>query len=235
MPYRLPTLIHNIATSDTPLEVLNALNEHAGLRLHSVYMHSVQSGGAHTREILYHDSVSMAFRQQHAAALREYGVSRVSHLARTSKLPLTTTEMRQLIRPVGRDRWLFDLMRDHRIRDAFLVHHANGTVGYWSDRILDGNKLRDEVRMTLEAGASVAIHRLNQLMMPRKKVRSVELAPSELAVLEHLSRGLRVGAIAKHMEISERTVRDYLRRAQKKLNAVTPTEAAVIAVRRRLI
>jgi DNA-binding CsgD family transcriptional regulator len=37
------------------------------------------------------------------------------------------------------------------------------------------------------------------------------------------------------MELSEHTVRVYLRRAMKKLNAVTQTEAAVIAVRRPLL
>jgi len=37
------------------------------------------------------------------------------------------------------------------------------------------------------------------------------------------------------MELSEHTVRVYLRRAMRKLNAVTQTQAAVIAVRQRLI
>ena len=61
------------------------------------------------------------------------------------------------------------------------------------------------------------------------------LSPRELAVLEHLSSGLRVPAIAMQLELSEHTVRIYLRRAQKKFGAVTPTQATVIAVRRRLI
>jgi len=61
------------------------------------------------------------------------------------------------------------------------------------------------------------------------------LSPRELAVLEHLSRGLRVPAIAKRMGLSAHTVRIYLRRAQKKLSAATPTQATVIAVRRKLI
>jgi len=56
-----------------------------------------------------------------------------------------------------------------------------------------------------------------------------------LAALLHLSRGLRLAAIAQQMELSEHTMRVYLQRAMKKLNAVTPLEAAVIAVRRRLI
>jgi len=62
-----------------------------------------------------------------------------------------------------------------------------------------------------------------------------QLSPRELAVLEHLSRGLRVPAIAKRMGLSAHTVRIYLRRARKKLSAATPTQATVIAVRRKLI
>ena len=61
------------------------------------------------------------------------------------------------------------------------------------------------------------------------------LSPRELTVLEHLSRGLRVPATAERMGLSEHTVRIYLRRAQRKLGAATPTQATVIAVRRKLI
>jgi DNA-binding NarL/FixJ family response regulator len=95
--------------------------------------------------------------------------------------------------------------------------------------------LRPEARLTLSLGAAAAVHRLNQLMKPRKKVCDVRLSPRESAALEHLARGLRLVAIAKRMELSEHTVRVYLRRAMKKLNAATQTEAAVIAVRRRMI
>ena len=62
-----------------------------------------------------------------------------------------------------------------------------------------------------------------------------QLSPRELAVLKHLSGGLRVPAVATRMGLSAHTVRVYLRRAQRKLAAATPTQATVIAVRRKLI
>jgi len=89
--------------------VLNALNEYAGgLRLHSVYLYSSDTT---TRETLYHDDVPAAFREQHAAPLREHGFSRIEQATRASKLPLTVTKIRRIVQPIGKDCWIFDLQR----------------------------------------------------------------------------------------------------------------------------
>jgi len=88
--------------------------------------------------------------------------------------------------------------------------------------------------MLLDVSGVAAIHRISALKAVKKEP-VVELSPRELAALLHLSRGLRLAAIAKQMELSRHTVRVYLRRAIKKLDAVNQLEAAVIAVRQRLI
>jgi len=65
--------------------------------------------------------------------------------------------------------------------------------------------------------------------------KSPELSDRELATLLLLSHGLRVPDIAARCGMSVRTVRTVVRRAQKKLGAKTPIEAAAIAARRQLI
>jgi len=232
MPARLPQLVRAIAIAANPHDVLDDLQKRAGpLNVHSAWSRSLDHYDA--RDIVYHNSVPVKFRQDYQAEIQKHGLSPTTRLALTEPLSFTFTEARRKLRPAGHDQWIFNLLQDHGMRDGLAVPRGNWVVLYWSPRVLNG--LGHETRMALDASGAACIYRLKELMAKRKTSRSVELAPSELAVLEHLSRGPRVGEIAKHMEISERTVRDYLRRAQKKLNAVTPTEAAVIAVRRRLI
>ena len=72
-------------------------------------------------------------------------------------------------------------------------------------------------------------------MAGKKAKHVVKLSPRELAALEHLARGLRVPKIAEHMGIGVRSVREYLQRAQKKLDAATTAQALVIAARCQLI
>lgn len=62
-----------------------------------------------------------------------------------------------------------------------------------------------------------------------------DTGPEELAVLALVSRGLTVTAVARRLEISERTVRRRLRTAADDLGVDSTIEAVVAAVRRRLI
>ncbi|MCM3516767.1 MULTISPECIES: LuxR C-terminal-related transcriptional regulator [Nocardioides] len=59
--------------------------------------------------------------------------------------------------------------------------------------------------------------------------------PDELAVLALVARGLTVTAVARRLEISERTVRRRLRTAADDLGVDSTIEAVVAAVRRQLI
>ena len=62
-----------------------------------------------------------------------------------------------------------------------------------------------------------------------------ELTPRELEVLELLTRGRKNAEIADSLFISERTVKFHVSSILAKLGAENRTEAARVAVRRRLI
>jgi len=169
--------------------------------------------------------------------VQRIGHSPLGNYARTMRAnprSFTHGEARRRLTPTGRDRLVFDLAQDYGIRDGYVVAHGPWTVSFVSERVLNDDRLSREMRIALDIGARAAVYRLNELM-PSKKTRIVELSPRELAVLEHLSLGLRVPGIADHMGIGVHSVREYLQRAQKKLDAATTAQALVIAVRRKLI
>lgn len=62
-----------------------------------------------------------------------------------------------------------------------------------------------------------------------------DTGPEELAVLALVARGLTVTAVARRLDVSERTVRRRLRTAADDLGVDSTIEAVVAAVRRRLI
>ncbi|GAA2012034.1 helix-turn-helix domain-containing protein [Nocardioides kribbensis] len=62
-----------------------------------------------------------------------------------------------------------------------------------------------------------------------------DTGPEELAVLALVSRGLTVTAVARRLDVSERTVRRRLRTAADDLGVDSTIEAVLAAVRRRLI
>jgi DNA-binding CsgD family transcriptional regulator len=239
MPLYLPQLIRGIASATDAHQVLDALDRQAG-PLHVLLAWPLcTDGDLDTKDIIYHDSIPTPFRQAYGDAITHHGTNQI-RLALTNPLPFTFSEARKRINPSGSDRWLWQLLQDHGVRDGFVVHDGCWIVAYWSERVLGGiRELDRETRMALHASGAAAIYRLKELVR-KGAVRSVglspvELSPRELAVLEHLARGMRLPATAKQMELSVPTVRIYLRRAQKKFSAVTPTQATAIAVRRKLV
>jgi len=232
MPRRLPRLVHNIAGAAEPHAVLDALQKSAGpLNVFSAWPMDFDHENSDPGNILYGDSVSVKFREEYGTSVRRFGLNPVTRYTLTSPPPFTLTEARRKLQPVGRDQWVFPLLNDYGMRDGFVVPHGRWVVVYWSEHALE---LSPEHRMLLDVSGVAAIHRISALKAARKEP-VVELSARELAALLHLSRGLRLAAIAQQMELSEHTVRIYLQRAMKKLNAVTHLEAAVIAVRQRLI
>jgi DNA-binding NarL/FixJ family response regulator len=59
----------------------------------------------------------------------------------------------------------------------------------------------------------------------------VELAGEDALLLGLLASGLMIGAVARRMHLSERTVRRRLRSLCDQLDVATPVEAVVWAVR----
>ena len=230
----IPQLIRSVIAATEPLEVLNALDTRAG-PLNAGWTGTIdpfQDDAGGWRDLVYHDSVPVKFRQEYRSALKQFGMSVVTRFLLTNPLPFTFSESRQRLKPRGRDKWWYELLQDHGLRDGFVVLQNHRMVAYWSDR--DIKALDRQTRYSLNALSSTGIYRLEE-MMRRKAPITVELSPRELAVLEYLALGLRIPEIARRTELSDHTIRIYLTRAQKKLGAVTPTHATVIAARQRLI
>jgi DNA-binding NarL/FixJ family response regulator len=68
----------------------------------------------------------------------------------------------------------------------------------------------------------------NQAVRPASTER---ITVVDVQLLEHLSHGLALEAIARRMNLSERTVRRRIRRTCDELGVGTPVEAVVWAVR----
>ncbi|WP_200215086.1 LuxR C-terminal-related transcriptional regulator [Micromonospora coerulea] len=66
--------------------------------------------------------------------------------------------------------------------------------------------------------------------MPRS-----DLSEDDVALLALLARGLSLDAVARRLEMSERTVRRRTRMICDRLGVTTPIEAVVWAARRHLI
>ena len=188
-------------------------------------------------QIIWHDSVSASFRRGYQALTAERGPpSMMFRYVATNPPPFTMTEAMHRLQPSGKDRWIFDLLQDHRMPDGLYCVTGRWLVAYWSERPLWKTDLPQPIRMMLNANASIAVHRLKEIMGQKKSARNeVRLSPRELTVLRQLTIGQRLPEVAEHLDVSVTTARTHLRRAQKKLDAKTPLHAAIMASQRDLI
>jgi DNA-binding CsgD family transcriptional regulator len=184
---------------------------------------------------IWHSSLPAAFRRDFRSLVAENGASILTQAALHSPFAATYTEVMQRFQPSGKDRWIFDLLQDHGVRDGFFCPAGPALIGFWSPHPLQGKlALNRSFRMQLEANAAVVGYRLQEFT--RKTVEDTEaLSPRESAVLRHLASGEHLPEVAERMGISIHTARTHQRRAQRKLGARTPLAAAVCAVRRGLI
>jgi DNA-binding CsgD family transcriptional regulator len=140
-------------------------------------------------------------------------------MARMSLAPFTWTESRQMLEPLGVDRWSHELALKHGMRDGFTCPVGSRWVAvFWSRRVLTG-VLTEQMRAMIFLAASFAVIRLEQVTEPDPhRVGGVpQLTPRELSVLRLLSIGKRTAEIAKHLGLGEETVRSHLKKAQRKL------------------
>jgi DNA-binding CsgD family transcriptional regulator len=185
------------------------------------------------KQVFFHHSVPAGFQEEYRVAVERHGPSLIGRTLWREPIPLTLHELVRAQKPSAADRWIFDLIHKHGRQDAFYCPFGPWIIIYDSPRILD---LSSDTRVLLYTAAGLVACRLEQFMRRRRRAGSrVRLSPQELAVLRQLSLGNRLAEIAGALGIGTETVRTYLSRAQTKLNAKTPTQAAVEAVRLRLI
>ena len=128
------------------------------------------------------------------------------------------------------DRWLFDLFHQHGIRDGFYCPVGIWIVAFSSTRPL---QLSAATHGHLFYAATQAVFHIEALTHLRR--RGPMPSKRERSVLAELSGGERMIEIAKRSGLTERTVREYVRRAQAKLGARTTTQTVAIAIRGMLI
>jgi DNA-binding CsgD family transcriptional regulator len=222
--------------ADQVLETLDAVASPLIRVLAVAPLHLVKRDEEAGEAIIFHPDVPAGYRADHKAEIKRQGrVSQIVPYAREHPAPFTLTEAMRRLQPTGRDRWIFDLLRDHGIRDGLYCTHWPWIVTYNSDHVLKGSEVSDEVRRALDIAAGMAVARLKEIIRPPEPAPAAELSPRELTVLLHLSDGLSVGEIADRLVLSETSVKTFVRRATKKLNASSQLHAVSLALKSQLI
>ena len=127
---------------------------------------------------------------------------------------------------------------DDTIFDAFRC----GACGYllktsMPNEVLEAIRLahRGEAKITPRV-ASRLIEDFRRTAKERERpAERISLSAREREILELLARGLRNGEIARELEIAEKTVKNHVSSILKALQVNTRTEAALKAVRSRLV
>jgi len=222
---------------DQVLDTLDAVASAIGARLYGILpLHLLKRDEEAGEKTIFASSVPDQFRTDLAAEYkRHFGPTAIRHYARQRPPPFTLTEAMRRLQPSGEDRWIFDVLRDQRVRDGLHCTHSTWAVLYSSDHVLRGSELSDEIRVTLDVAAGMAVSRMNEITAPSRPASPARLSPREMTVLLHLSDGLSVSDIADRIVLSETSVKTFIRRATKKLNASSQLHAVALAVRSRLI
>jgi DNA-binding CsgD family transcriptional regulator len=186
--------------------------------------------------ILFHPSVKRDFHADWQNERRRHGRALVTRYAASNPPPFTFAEARRRLQPSGDDHWIFDLFHDHGAKDALYCPHWPYLVVYVSDQLLTPATLPHETRIALDAGGAMAVHRLKEIALNEKADGAPpELSARQMTVLLHLSDGLTVPEIAARLNVSEASVKTFIRRVAQKLGAKSQLHAVVTALRQRLI
>ena len=183
-----------------------------------------------------HRSVPAKYWDEFWPLVRKHGPSVIARLARTNPGLFTWTEASRILRPSGEERWVWEVMRKHGLRDGVHCPVGPWIVGFWSTKVLH---LPPTPRAILTTAAHFTAHHLEALLPGRRKRKghdsSRALTARELAVLRNYSLGNEVREIAKAMKIGEGTVKTFLTRMQRKLKAKHRGHAVLLAMRDHLI
>ncbi|MGY3032683.1 DNA-binding CsgD family transcriptional regulator [Bradyrhizobium sp. USDA 4354] len=183
--------------------------------------------------IMYSKTVPAAYKEDRRVMMEKHGPSLLAHTAASDPAPFTFTDVMRRMQPTGSDRLVFDMLQEHGFRDGFYCPQGSWMVSFTSRHVLTETVLTRELRMTIDAAANLAVYRMKEVMANATILEAADLSPRELTALRHFAAGERPPAIAERMRLSENSVRTYLKRAQKKLNAKSQVHAAVLAVRQR--
>jgi DNA-binding CsgD family transcriptional regulator len=227
-----------LAASDRPEQIIQSLQRyaaHLGINFYGAWRIPRRPQdywrGYPLGKTMLLDPKVRAHYAKHIAIARERGPNVLAQMSWVRRVPFTITECLREKRPRESDRWVFNLLREHGIRDG-LYCPANGwVVLFWSTKVL---RLSLTHRGLLSALAVQATMRLDQIIPPPIEER-IRLSARELAVLQHRSYGESDAEIARALGIGETSIRTYVARAMTKLGAKSRDHAIGEAFRRQLI
>lgn len=156
--------------------------------------------------------------------------------AQSGIAPSTWAEVKQMVAPIGSDRWADHLFAEYGMRDGLSCPvGGRWVVLLWSRN--DLAKMEQQTRNMIFAAASFSALRMEQLTRSyfARTEPPVRLTPREIAVLRLISTGARHREAAKALGIGEETVRSHVKSAQLKLDARNRAHAVAEALRRNLI
>jgi DNA-binding CsgD family transcriptional regulator len=220
--------LHDITTKSLPLPVLGA----ARFPPKAAGWDSAQLG----HSIFLHKGVPKGWWEEYEALAR--GKFRpLLFRAQSSMAPFTWAEAKQVLEPVGIDRWSDDLFHKYGMRDAFCCPVGGQWVFvFWSHKNL--SKILDQqARSIIFAAASFAALRLEEVTRTgRVHIDSPSrLTPREIAVLRWISTGAQHREVAAALRLGAETVRSHLKKALIKLGVRNRAHAVAEAMRRNLI
>ena len=232
-----------------PMELLDGLDRSiasSGLRVYGVWRiasHPLRKKSVLGETLYRHPSVPWGLHEEYLLLAAEHIPSATSRMARQNRGPFTFLECARASKAEGGDRWVFDLLEKHGIRDGFYCPVAvapqagKWTPGLWAIVFWspDPLKLPPPVRASIYFMATQAAFRLEQLVNTKHRMRDeLSLSPRELAVLFALSVGADTKEIATTLKLSEASVRTFEHRAMRKLDAKTRAHAVAQAMRATL-
>lgn len=224
---------------DSPDVIIEALQQHArrfALDVYGAYRlpqppQDYRRGYSIGRSAFIHPGALTHFTE-HLVQARQRGPNVLARMSWARRMPFTMTEGLRLARPNEGERWVFNLLRAHGIRDMLYCPIDDWIVIFCSSKVMRFS-LADRGRLyTLAMHAAL---RLNEIVEPMKTNGVVRLSTREIAVLFYLSNGASDGFIARELGIGQHTIKSYVKRAKDKLGAKTREHAVGEAMRRLLI
>lgn len=225
-PAEVLDCLHTTVAAAAGLSVCNAWR----LPLHIGLNRSLAIG----RDIFVHPSVPKAFWPPLLDGIHKNGPSPIEARASGTPIGATWTEIARQTGARGKQRWIFDLARDHGMRDGYQVPVGVWRLNYWSSQVI---KQDFRARILLDVAAGRVVAKLTEITKARRKRPNAAdlLSPRELAVLQFISLGRSDLDIADALELSRNSVRTLMQRAREKLGATSLAHAVSLAIRMGLM
>ena len=184
--------------------------------------------------VLRHLSVPAAFWPEFFSLLEIHGATPMAKRAWLNAGAFTWSECMRDTNPRGEERWIFDVLHRHGMRDGYYIPAGRWVVALWSPHVL---RLTAAERASLEFCGLHTARRLEAVTRQNddKSSQHQPLTARELQVVERMSVGDRTAEIAKHLHLSVPSVRTYETRAMKKLGARTQAHMVAEAMRVMLL